>query len=208
MTTINVISFPRSGQHLLQSILKYVFENHHLTYSFCEFYGCCATVPCKQNKIIQKCHDINNSYEILPNTKYVVLYRDDAIMQLESWYRFKIKKSNKDYNYDEMLNFIKKKLTYYKNFKNKWVNSSNNNILKIEYYYFVNNPVICINKIMTHVRPSTVLSQAILNKIPNLEFDEYGKTCANLAVGSHKIKVLNIMPDEIYQKIKLDLLKN
>ena len=208
MSAINIISFPRSGQHVLQAILKYVFENHDLKYSFCEFYGCCRTVPCKDNKIIQKHHDFNNKYKILPETKYVVLYKDDMILQLETWYRFELKISNTDYKYPDLIAFIKTHTQYYNNFKNKWVHTSNSNILKIEYYDFVKNPVIYINKIMAHTRPSTILNQSIINKIPDLKFSEYGKTRYKLATVPHKIKVLNVMPTELYKKIKLDIQKN
>ena len=205
---INTISLPRSGQHILQAVLKYVFDNHGIQYSFCEFYGCCRTVPCKYNKIIQKNHDFEDTYEILPDTKYVVLYKDDMILQLESWYRFELKISNTDYKYPDLIAFIKKHTQYYNNFKNKWVHTSNSNILKIEYYDFVKNPVICIDKIMAHIRPLTVLNKSIINKIPDLKFSEYGKTRYKLAATPHKIKVLNVMPTELYKKIKLDIQKN
>jgi hypothetical protein len=207
MSAIRVVSFPRSGQHILQAVLKYVFENHDLNYSFCEFYGCCRSVPCAKSKIIQKNHDFMSSYNILPEAKYVILYRDDMILQLESWYRFVTKMSKADYKEQDLIDFIKLHTEYYNNFKNKWVNSTNTNILAIEYYNFVKNPVICINQIMAHIRPSTILNQSI-SKIPELEFKEYGKILDESGSITDKIKIQHIMPEELYNKIKLELQKN
>ena len=197
----NVISFPRSGQHLLQSILNYVFINHNIEYSFCEYYKCCMSVPCKLNKIISKNHDFDNKYSILSNEKYVVLYRDDMILQLEAFYRYIIKRDKLKYNYNELIGFIQRKRHYYNNFKSKWIDKSYDNVLKIEYYDLVTNTVECINKIMAHVRPDIMLKSEIIDKIPELKFGEYGKSGHSTSIG-----ILNKMPDELYQKIKMELI--
>lgn len=197
---IYVVSFPRSGQHLLQSILKYVFDHHDLTYSFCEYYDCCNSVPCKHNNIICKNHDFNNDYEIITDNKYIILYRDNIILQLESYYRHEVKRMNMEYNYDNMISFINMKLQQYNNFKSKWVNNSNRNILKIEYYNLVNNPIDHIKLIMSHIRPTTILKSDIINKIPDLEFNEYGK-----GTPYNKINIINKISDELYQQIRLEI---
>jgi hypothetical protein len=92
------------------------------------------------------------------------------------------------------------KSNYYNNFKRKWVNNLNTNILKIEYYNLVNNPLETIKLIMAHVRGTTILKSDIINKILDLEFNEYGKNTY-----FNKISIINKMPDELYQKIKLEL---
>ena len=200
---INIISLPRSGQHLLQSILQYIFINHKLEYSFCEYYKCCKSIPCKFNKIICKHHDRDLDYKILPSEKYVVLYRDDMILQIEAYYRYNIKLKNiQKYELNTLIEFIKGKTKYYYDFKDKWVHKSYDNVLKIEYYDLVTNTVECINKIISHIRPDIIVNSEIINMIPELKFSEYGK----LDTAENKIGILNKMPDELYQKIKMELI--
>jgi len=196
-----IISFPRSGQHLLQSILNYVFMNHDLKYSFCEYYNCCNSVPCKFKKNICKNHDFDNKYNILPNDKYIVLYRNDMILQLESYYRYSIKENKLEYKYHDLIKFIKGLSKYYYNFKDKWIDKNYDNVLKIEYYDLVTNTVECIKKIMAHIRPGIMLKSEIIDKIPELTFSEYGKSS-----DAKNIAILNKMPDELYQKIKMELI--
>ena len=159
------------------------------------------SVPCKLNKIISKNHDFDNKYSILSNEKYVVLYRDDMILQLEAFYRYIIKRDKLKYNYNELIGFIQRKRHYYNNFKSKWIDKSYDNVLKIEYYDLVTNTVECINKIMAHVRPDIMLKSEIIDKIPELKFGEYGKSGHSTSIG-----ILNKMPDELYQKIKMELI--
>jgi hypothetical protein len=206
LKNIYTISFPRSGQQLLQSILEYVFKNHDIEYSFCEYYNCCKSIPCRCGSIICKNHDFQNNYEILPDNKYIVLYREDKILQLESYYRNNVKRNNKEYDYDDLITFTKQNSLYYDNFKNKWVNNSNNNILKIEYYNLVNNTVECIKQIMFHLLPNVTIKPDIINKIPELEFSEYGKSDNRAHMGNNKIRILNTLSDEIYLKIKSDII--
>jgi len=201
--SINIISFPRSGQHLLQSILNYIFINHNLEYSFCEYYSCCKSVPCKFKRIISKNHDFGNKYTVLPTDKYVVLYRNDMILQLEAYYRYSISKNKLEYKYDDLIKFIKERSKYYYNFKDKWIDKNYDNVLKIEYYDLVTNAVDCIKKIMAHIRPDIMLNSEIIDKIPELKFGEYGKS----HVSKNSIGILNKMSDDLYQKIKIDLIK-
>lgn len=202
--SINIISFPRSGQHLLQSILNYIFINNNLEYSFCEYYSCCNSVPCKFKRIICKNHDINLDYKILPSEKYVVLYRNDMILQLEAYYRHRIKENKLEYKYHDLIKFIKEKSKYYSNFKDKWIDKNYDNVLKIEYYDLVTNTVDCIKKIMAHIRPDIMLNSEIIDKIPELKFGEYGKS----HVSKNSIGILNKMSDDLYQKIKVELVKS
>jgi hypothetical protein len=60
---------------------------------------------------------------------------------------------------------------------------------------------------MAHIRPSTILNQSI-SKIPELEFKEYGKILDESDSITDKIKIQHIMPEELYNKIKLELQKN
>lgn len=129
MVSCNIISFPRSGQHLLNNMLEYILTEHNLPHKYCEFYSCCGTVPCAKKSNFMKNHDFENSYTILPEQKYIVLFRKDIVLQLESYYRFHIKANSLPYEItDPNISWGEKK-SYYNRFIQKWVNNDNENIL-------------------------------------------------------------------------------
>jgi hypothetical protein len=199
MDQINVISFPRSGQHLLQSILEYVYNEHNIKYSFCNFYNCCKRTPCKNGALFQKNHDFNNKIQIT-NNKHIILYRKDIILQLESYYRYHISVYNKPYNFNNLIKFIKNKSGYYNNFVKKWTTKTDNpNILVIEYYELINNPVFYTYKIFNFINPNLILDTNIIENIINVEFKVRNKVSIN---NTNKIKELNKLEPELYDKIK------
>lgn len=199
-----IVSFPRSGQHLIESILRYLCESHNIPFSYCEFYTCCSQIPCKKESLISKNHDFDLELKIDKNNKYVSLYRNDLILSLESYYRYWIKLKKIEHKYDDLLNFIINTKDYYHKFTNKWIKNQKSNILKIGYYDLVSNPVENSKKIFSHFFPDVIqIEDAFLN-IPNISFDVY----SGLSSGERnqsKIKVINPMSDEFYKKLKNDL---
>lgn len=141
---MNIVSFPRSGSTMTYLLLQEIYEQKNMEFSFCEFYTCCKSIPCKFNKIYQKNHDFKLNLEIKENEKYLILYRKDVIEQLEAWFRYTNRKNNFDYNnheyYIKLLKFIKKKINYYKKFINKYVDVKRPNFLVIDYNDYLNNP--------------------------------------------------------------------
>ena len=200
-----LISFPRSGQHLTECILGYLCESHGVKYSYCEYYSCCKSIPCKQESLFQKNHDfgIENGKEIVEinnESKYLALFRKDPILQLESYYRFVLSKhDNTSYNYDDLLKFVKGKLPYYNNFIKKWVNNDDSNILKVEYYEIINNVFDSSQKIFNHFYPEITIDKYKLNKINNIEF--YSSDKNNLG----KVGLKNTINPDIYESLKRDL---
>jgi len=152
MSNHNIISFPRSGQHMTERLLSEFHQQNNLPYRYCEFYHCCHRSPCKYNSVYQKNHDFNLSLKILPNQKYLFLYRENKIEQLEAYYRFNRKSSNPDYEnpkeYLNLLNFCRSKSSYYDNLVKKFLNNKSKNILCIEYGDFLNNPSKTFHKIV------------------------------------------------------------
>jgi hypothetical protein len=61
---------------------------------------------------------------------------------------------------------------------------------------------------MAHIRPSTILNQSLISKIPDLVFKEYGKILDESGSVTDKIKIQHVMPEELYKKIKFELQKN
>ena len=46
-----IVSFPRSGQHLVEKILEFCCKEHDIDFTYCEFYTCCESLPCKEEVI-------------------------------------------------------------------------------------------------------------------------------------------------------------
>lgn len=117
-----IVSFPRSGHHLLIRGLQAVFESE-LVYS--EFYKSEHNMENCPYVNVQKSHDFDLDEVIDPELKYVVLLRDedDSIL---SWYKQSIKFEGYCKNY---LDFYSIKDNYLEKFKNKWENADGENIL-------------------------------------------------------------------------------
>lgn len=175
---LTLISFPRSGQHLTERILKFYCKANRIKFSYCEFYTHCQTTPCKSKRLFQKNHDFDLKLPIDPGNKYLVLYRSNMIEQLEAWFRYELDKKwnlqhNKqdiNYNYCEkrsaLISFIDKNYSwigrtrgeYYLGFIKKWVMSSNKNILRVEYNSFLEKPDIFLS-VFIHFFPNLDHSQ-------------------------------------------------
>lgn len=199
-----IVSFPRSGQNLLESIFRNLSKSIGIGYSYCEFYSCCRSIPCKNGCLLSKNHDFDGYLKIDNSIKYISIYRGDFILQLESYYRFIIKNNGREYSYDDLLLFCEQNYPYYKRFVNKWIKNENDNILKIEYYQFVSNPDIYIKRCFNHFFPDIILDDDLFNNISEKIFDVYsGDPKENLI--HNKISLLNTISPELYDKMKVDL---
>ncbi len=150
----NIISFPRSGQHMIERMLSEFYKAENIPYKYCEYYTCCRQIPCKYNANYQKNHDFKLQLKIEPNQKYLFLYRKNKLEQLEAFYRFK-KKNKQNYKnpqeYLNLLQFCKEKIPYYNALVEKFVynENENENILSIDYNDFLHNPAKSLHKIIT-----------------------------------------------------------
>lgn len=148
----NIISFPRSGQHMTERMLSEFYKAENIPYKYCEYYTCCRQIPCKYNANYQKNHDFKLQLKIEPNQKYLFLYRKNKLEQLEAFYRFK-KKNKPNYKnpreYLNLVQFCKEKLPYYNVLVAKFVHTDNENILSIDYNDFLHNPAKSLHKIIT-----------------------------------------------------------
>lgn len=198
-----LVSFPRSGQHLVEKILKFICKEHNVEFTYCEFYGCCNSIPCIKGKEISKNHDFNLDLEINSNIKYVSLYREDIVIQLEAYYRFWIGQNKLKYKYKDLLEFIKNKVTYYNDFKNKWINNKNKNILKVEYYEIINNPEKVSKKIFKHLFPDVKIKNKVFKKLTDIELEV--TNTPGFDNFKHKIGLINQLDDKIYKRLKKDL---
>jgi len=209
-----IVSFPRSGQHLVEKILEFCCKEHDIDFTYCEFYTCCESLPCKEDKQISKNHDFNLELEIKNNNKYVSLYRKDIIIQLEAYYRYWIKYNGTKYKYEDLLSFVKDKTQYYNEFVNKWINNKNKNILKVEYYEILDNPEKISKKIFKHFFPDVKIKNSVFRNLVNIELetpiiaphkDQNVRNPEMNGVIRHKIGLINKLDDKIYKKLKKDL---
>jgi hypothetical protein len=195
-----IISYPRSGQGLIRRCLDTIHSKYNLDFSYCNFYDCCRTIPCKFGKMYQKNHDNNNDITIDENCKYVVLYRKDYILQLEAHYRYELlgpkkptEKSKMKINYynsenlNNLIKFIKNKKKNYDGFINKWVNNENKYILKIEYYDFIQNVDDNLRKIMNFYYPNKSFPENLENSL------------------TEKISMYHKLDEKVYGSIKSKL---
>jgi hypothetical protein len=198
-----IVSFPRSGQHLIENILSYCCKEHNVEFTYCEFYSCCRHLPCDKGNKFSKNHDFDLDLNIEENIKYISLYRNDLILQLESYYRYSSKLEFKEYEYVELLKFISDKKRYYNGFIEKWINNKDENILKIEYYNLLENPEKISKEIFKHFFPDVELNNKVFENLNELEMEV--KNTPGTGIFLHKIGLVNKLDDEIYQKIKKDL---
>ena len=76
----NIVSVPRSGQHMTEPALRYYHKLMNIPFSYCEYYNCCKTRPCsKKPGAYQKNHDHDLNSEINDNEKYLFLYRANLL---------------------------------------------------------------------------------------------------------------------------------
>jgi hypothetical protein len=198
-----LVSFPRSGQHLVEKILKFICKEHDVKFTYCEFYTCCNSLPCKKGKEFSKNHDFDLNLEVNNDIKYACLYREDIILQLEAYYRFSIGQTKIKYKYKDLLKFIKDKSTYYNDFKSKWINNKNKNILKVEYYEILENPEKISKKIFKHFFPDIKIKNSVFKKLVDIELEV--NNTPGVGNFKHKISLINQLDDKIYKKLKKDL---
>jgi hypothetical protein len=198
-----IVSFPRSGQHLVEKILEFCCKEHDIDFTYCEFYSCCKSIPCNNGKNTSKNHDFDLDLKISDDIKYISLYRKDMILQLESYYRYLSEYNDCEYNYDDLLSFIIKSSNYYKGFVEKWIDNEKTNILKIDYYDIVKNPIEFSIKIFKHFYPDVPLKLESFEKLKEIELKVY--TPGISGEFYKKISLINKLDNDVYNKLKKDL---
>ena len=141
---IQLISIPRSGQHMTEAALRYYHELLNIPFAYCEFYNCCKNIPCNKNSnALQKNHDFSLDIEIKDINKYVFLYRENILQQIDAYFRYQTNNQKIDYTNDnireQFKEFVRLNIKYYINMHNKYLNQNKCNILELEYENLVIN---------------------------------------------------------------------
>jgi hypothetical protein len=193
-----IISFPRSGQHLFERLLKHIYNYYNKEFSYCEFYTCCCKIPCIKKCIFQKNHDFKLNLKLKSDEKFIILYRKDKIYQLESFFRydnfFHKDKFNANINYEDettfndLIKYIKEKSKYYDGFVNKYIKSNKyKQSLIVEYDDFLTRYKDYIKQIILFLN---------LTESENIDTD-----VENIINTFEKIEYKNSLDDKIYDKI-------
>jgi hypothetical protein len=196
-----IVSFPRSGQHLLERLLKHIHNYYNKEFSYCEYYTCCQKIPCNKNSLFQKNHDFNLNLKLNINEKFIIIYRKNKIYQLESLFRLnKFRKNvfNSNINYKDketfnnLIRFIKNNSKYYDNFVDKYIKSNKyQQALIIEYDDFLSQYKNYIKKIILFLNLKN-------DKNIDLDIDLDIEIIINTF---EKIEYKNKLDNEIYKQI-------
>ena len=187
-----LLTFPRSGNEMTRLIILDFLKYKNKKENFCCVYTCCKETVCIRNSIYRKDHDFKLDNIIKNNKKYLILYRNDMIEQLEAYFRF-TKKNIVNYDnineYKELLNFIKLKIPYYKGYIKKYVNQKRDNFLVIDYNNYLNNPIDSVFSILNFFDIECTRNE-VINFLNNRET---------------KIKKINHLDNNLRKKIVADL---
>lgn len=196
-----IVSFPRSGQHLLERLLKHIHNYYNKEFSYCEYYTCCQKIPCNKNSLFQKNHDFNLNLKLNINEKFIIIYRKNKIYQLESLFRLnKFRKNvfNSNINYKDketfnnLIRVIKNNSKYYDNFVDKYIKSNKyQQALIIEYDDFLSQYKNYIKKIILFLNLKN-------DKNIDLDIDLDIEIIINTF---EKIEYKNKLDNEIYKQI-------
>ncbi len=155
MRSIQNISFPRSGHHLLVRCLTQIFGER---LGYCEYYTHCRTTPCPEPaNNLQKNHDFHLRLQWSPQYSYLVQYRH-PIEAIDSWFTYRLNHPNRWERWTirdtkwHWHRFFSRKLKYWRRFIEKWVvDQDRDNVLTMDYRDFVRYPRRQLERIVKFV---------------------------------------------------------
>jgi hypothetical protein len=185
---------------MVERMIRHVFSLHNYDYSYCEFYNCCKSIPCRCGRLLQKNHDFNLDNPLLDNGVYVVLFRHDLIEQADAIHRFHSSHRSGDYHHiikpdpewwrsdkyrDQVLARIEKVRGNHAKFIKKWAAGHDTRILAIDYAEILKDPKKSLGNILGHL-------------FSHLSF---GEAQIDRAVETENPRPMNMMPASFHQKI-------
>lgn len=200
-TNILIVSFPRSGFHLFQTVLTRYFNIKECA---C-LKNCDVNIDMIVNDDIafHRSHDMKLDLDKSQYNKIIILYRKDVVEQLDAFFRYQFRTFDNDItlnndlikhsschelniSYSEKIDFFRNVLREYKGWVEKWINEPTHNSIIIEYSNFMKNPQETLDNLQEHLLQTkdSELSSKIINEMKieykhSITFEKY-KELANL----------------------------
>jgi len=198
-----LVSFPRSGQHLTETLLRKICSEHRVPYSYCEYYTCCKQVPCRRKALVQKNHDMDGRLAQVPTARYVVLYRKNIAAALEAYWRcqhpqgkpargsiLSPKFTHTAKTEQACVAFARQQTAYYQRFCQRWVESAPANVLPIEYDELTTAPLETMWRILHHLFPEHTFEKSVVER----------------CIASSNVGKVNVLDAQLQQRLEQALL--
>lgn len=138
-----IVSFPRSGHHLLVRGLQSALQNEMV---YCEPYKSTHHMDVCSFTNVQKSHDFDLTEPINPELHYIVQIRGFELA-VESWYKV----AQAEGYQGTLEDFRAEKSDYFDGFMAKWVNSIIPNKIVISYHDLVTDKMNTLIKAYRHI---------------------------------------------------------
>ena len=175
---LHVISFPRSGQHLLASLVRQIATAHDLYVSFCERHQ--NFNYCPPESSLRKNHDFLLDFNATQEestskeaSAHVVLLRTDIDRNMEALWRWECKVLHKCYicgKDGEATEQHERMLQYYHGFVQKWAGHTTqqeDDSSVIDFHYFLQHPkkvVMRVLNIIYNERRNKTATKVVFNE--------------------------------------------
>ena len=175
-----LISYPRSGHHLLvDSLLKYygnsfkgrsweVITKRAGKLCYCPESGIArrSNFNCINKDVnLKKDHDLNLDLEIDPKYKYIVLYRHPFKSIISSFFIGKNKYGDKLSREDFFTHFLPIKLKYWRGFTYKWVRDDSDHKMHITYVNLVDDFEDTVKKVVQFLQSEEEIDEERIKKV-------------------------------------------
>jgi Sulfotransferase domain len=216
-----LISYPRSGHHLLVDLLFACTESnyeskdyrglvHGSTIKYCEKYSHCSTTYCTDsNTNLQKNHDFFLHVDVDIPYKKVILIRKDFIGSIISYFKLQTKFYNFPNTYEHWILFLERSIYYWNGFIYKWLKSCKEKHVII-YEDLIDHPVTVLRDLLAYLEINDyqdiekIISQFTFRK-PDTSFEFYDEKHFNQFV-IENLTTLNILTN--YHKKKDEVLNS
>lgn len=165
VTKTYLVSFPRSGQHLVARAMQWVYPDWFV---YSEFYSTTHNIDNNPHVNLQKQHDFDLNMEIKDDFFYVVLTREfyGTVLSHYDLYIADIGDQPDDEN--KFIIFIDSFKDYYFGFKKKWVDSElRPNMLRFSFDEIVACPSSVVKRIAEKIIHGDAGKEAFNNGHPN-----------------------------------------
>lgn len=160
------VSFPRSGHHLVERLMKQYFGEK---FGYCEYYNpveCCKSFPCaRMGEInLSKNHDFEGTLSPRENVPYLIQYRSFVPAAVSDFELF-VRNGNED-TFESFRKFALIRIKKYRMFVEKWVLSDTpTERLIVKYEDLVGDPSGVLPTIISYIAPDLPVNYKRVRRI-------------------------------------------